>query len=77
MGLYPDYVEVMWRMLQMEKADDYVIAVGESHSIKDFLGAIFSYLNMDRQDHVEIDSHYFRLTDVDYLLGDASKPERN
>ena len=72
-GYAPDYVEAMWRMLQKEDPGDYVIATGESRSVKEFLDAVFSYLNMDWNDHVEIDPYYFRPTDVDYLLGDASK----
>jgi GDPmannose 4,6-dehydratase len=72
-GYAPDYVEAMWRMLQKEDPGDYVIATGESRSIREFLDAVFSYLNMDWNDHVEIDPYYFRPTDVDYLLGDASK----
>jgi GDPmannose 4,6-dehydratase len=72
-GYAPDYVEAMWRMLQTEVPEDYVIATGESHSVKEFLYAVFSYLDMDWHYHVEIDPYYFRPTDVDYLLGNASK----
>jgi GDPmannose 4,6-dehydratase len=72
-GYAPDYVEAMWRMLQMEKPEDYVIATGESRSIKEFLDAVFTYLDMDWHEYVNIDSYYFRPTEVDYLLGDASK----
>ena len=72
-GYAPDYVEAMWRMLQTEVPEDYVIATGESRSVKEFMDAVFSHLDMDWHDHVDIDSYYFRPTEVDYLLGDASK----
>lgn len=68
-----DYVEAMWLMLQQDSPDDYVVATGESHSVKEFLESVFSYLDLDWQEYVEIDSYYFRPTEVDYLLGDATK----
>jgi len=72
-GFAGDYVEAMWLMLQQEHADDYVIATGETHSVREFLDEVFGYLNLNWQDHVEIDPRYFRPTEVDLLLGDATK----
>jgi GDPmannose 4,6-dehydratase len=75
-GYAKDYVEAMWLMLQQPKPDDYVIATGETHSVREFLDETFGYLNIDWHKHVEIDSKYFRPTEVDLLLGDASKARR-
>ena len=75
-GYAKDFVEAMWLMLQQEEPDDYVIATGESHSVEEFLGEAFGYAGLDWRDHVEIDSRYFRPTDVDFLQGDASKAKR-
>ena len=75
-GFAGDYVEAMWLMLQQKKAEDYVIATGETHSVKDFLKETFGYLNLDWKKHVESDSRYFRPAEVDLLLGDASKAGR-
>jgi GDPmannose 4,6-dehydratase len=72
-GYAPEYVEAMWLMLQQEIPNDFVIATGESHSVKEFLGEVFEYLNLDWQDYVEIDPRYFRPTEVECLLGNASK----
>jgi GDPmannose 4,6-dehydratase len=72
-GYAGDYVEVMWLMLQQDIPDDYVIATGETHSVREFVEKVFMKLNMDYKDHVIIDSRYFRPTEVDILLGDASK----
>ena len=72
-GFAGDYVEAMWLMLQQEKADDYVIATGETHSVREFLDEVFGRLGIDWKKYVEIDSRYFRPTEVDLLLGDASK----
>jgi len=72
-GYAGDYVEAMWMMLQQEKPDDYVIATGESHSIREFLDEVFGHLQLDWQQYVEIDPRYFRPTEVDLLQGDASK----
>jgi GDPmannose 4,6-dehydratase len=62
--------------MQHERPDDYVIATGETHSVKEFLAETFGYLGMDWQKHVEIDPRYFRPTEVDLLLGDPSKARR-
>jgi GDPmannose 4,6-dehydratase len=72
-GYARDYVEAMWLMMQAEEADDFVIATGETHSIREFLDEAFGYLDMDWNKYVEIDPRYFRPTEVDLLLGDATK----
>jgi len=72
-GYAGDFVEAMWLMLQAEQPDDYAIATGENHSVREFLAAAFAYLGLDWQDYVEIDPRYFRPTEVDVLLGDAGK----
>lgn len=72
-GYAGDYVEVMWKMLQHDTPDDFVVATGEAHSVREFLEAAFGYAGIDWQKHVEIDERYFRPTEVDHLLGDASK----
>lgn len=72
-GFAGDYVEAMWLMLQQPEPDDYVIATGESYSVRDFLEAAFGLLDLRWADHVGIDPRYFRPTEVDYLLGDAAK----
>jgi len=72
-GFAGDYVEAMWLMLQQDEPDDYVIATGQTHSIREFLDEAFGLLGLDWQQHVEIDPRYFRPTEVDLLLGDASK----
>lgn len=88
-----DYVEGMWRMLQQDKADDYVLATGETHSVKEFIELIFKSINLPlawkgsgideigynpntNQTYIEIDPYYFRPTEVDLLLGDPSKAEK-
>jgi len=75
-GFAGDYVEAMWLMLQQDKPDDYVVATGETHSVKEFVTEVFSYLDMDWQKYVEIDQRYFRPSEVDYLQGDASKAKK-
>ena len=75
-GFAGDYVETMWLMLQQEKSDDYVIATGENHSVREFLDEVFGYLDLDWQKYVEIDPRYFRPTEVDCLLGDSGKARR-
>jgi len=72
-GFAGDYVEAMWLMLQQDTPDDYVIATGEAHSVRDFLVEAFGYLGLDWQKHVEIDPRYFRPSEVDLLRGDATK----
>ncbi len=75
-GFAGDYVEAMWMMLNHGVADDYVIATGETHSIREFLDETFGLLNLDWRKYVEVDPRYFRPTEVDLLLGDASKARR-
>jgi GDPmannose 4,6-dehydratase len=72
-GYAGDYVEAMWSMLQQREADDYVIATGESHSVGEFLDKAFEHIDLDWREHVEVDARYLRPTEVDFLLGDASK----
>jgi GDPmannose 4,6-dehydratase len=72
-GFAGDYVEAMWMMLQQDKADDYVIATGETRSVGDFLNEAASCLDLDWREHVEIDPRYFRPAEVDLLLGDSGK----
>lgn len=72
-GYAKEYVEAMWLMLQQEQPDDYVIATGVTHSVRDLLIEAFSYVGLDWQKHIDIDSRYYRPAEVDLLLGDASK----
>jgi GDPmannose 4,6-dehydratase len=72
-GYAPEYVEAMWLMLQQDAPDDYVIATGETHSVREFLEEAFAYAGLDWQRHVEINPRYFRPTEVDLLIGDPSK----
>jgi GDPmannose 4,6-dehydratase len=72
-GFAGDYVEAMWMMLQQDQPDDYVIATGESHSVRELLDVAFGVLELDWKKHVEIDPRYFRPTEVDHLHGDSSK----
>jgi GDPmannose 4,6-dehydratase len=75
-GYAKDYVEAMWLMLQQPSPDDYVIATGETHSVREFLEEAFSYVGLHWQDYVKVDPKYFRPAEVDLLLGDASKAQR-
>ena len=70
-GYAPEYVEAMWRMLQQDRADDYVIGTGESHMVKEFLEEAFRYVHLDWEKHIEIDRKYFRPTEVDSLRADC------
>jgi GDPmannose 4,6-dehydratase len=72
-GYAPEYVEAMWMMLQQEEPDDYVIATGEAHSVREFVSAAFAHVGLHWQDFVEIDPVYYRPAEVDHLIGDASK----
>ena len=72
-GYAPDYVDAMYLMLQQDEPDDFVIATGETHSIRDFLDEAFEYAGLDWHDYVRIDPKYYRPAEVDYLCGDASK----
>jgi len=72
-GFAGDYVEAMWLMLQQSQPDDYVVATGETHSVKEFLAEVFGHLGLDWQKYVEVDPRYFRPAEVDLLLGDWTK----
>jgi GDPmannose 4,6-dehydratase len=75
-GFAPDYVECMWRILQQDEPDDFVIGTGENHSVKDFLELAFGYVGLDWKKFVEIDPKFFRPADVNYTQADASKAKR-
>jgi GDPmannose 4,6-dehydratase len=75
-GFAGDYVETMWLMLQQDKPDDYVIATGQTHSVREFLDEVFGYLELDWQKYVEIDPRYYRPSEVDFLQGDSSKARK-
>ena len=72
-GYAKDYVEAMWLMLQQDKAEDYVIATGETHSVREFLDEAFGLVGLDWKKYVEIDSRYYRPAEVDLLLGNPAK----
>ena len=72
-GYAPDFVEAMWLMLQQNDPDDYVIATGETHSVREFVERAFGLTNLNPDDHVRIDPRYYRPTEVDILQGDATK----
>jgi GDPmannose 4,6-dehydratase len=72
-GFAGDYVEAMWLMLQQEDPDDYVVATGQTHSVRDFLKEAFGYLDLDWEKCVRFDERYLRPTEVNLLLGDATK----
>ncbi|PKN34822.1 MAG: GDP-mannose 4,6-dehydratase [Deltaproteobacteria bacterium HGW-Deltaproteobacteria-19] len=75
-GYAGDYVEAMWLMLQQEEPDDYAIATGETHSVREFAEKVFAKLDLDYGQYVAIDPRYFRPTEVDVLLGDSSKARK-
>jgi GDPmannose 4,6-dehydratase len=75
-GYAPDFVAAMWKMLQYDRPDDFVVGTGESHSVRDFLDEAFSYVNMDWHEYVKIDPRYFRPNEVDYLQADATKARK-
>jgi GDPmannose 4,6-dehydratase len=75
-GFAGDYVEAMWMMLQESSPDDYVVATGESYSVRDFLEESFGRSGLDWREYVEMDPRYMRPAEVDYLLGDSSKARR-
>lgn len=76
-GYAPEYVEGMWRMLQQAAPDDYVLATGETHSVREFVEAAFAHVGLDWRQYVEVDPQYYRPTEVDCLLGDASKARQS
>ena len=75
-GYAPDYTEAMWTMLQQDKPDDYVIATGELHSVKEFLEEAFEVVGKNYKDYVIIDERYIRPSETEHLCGDASKAKR-
>jgi GDPmannose 4,6-dehydratase len=75
-GYTPEYVEVMWQILQQNQPDDFVIGTGVAPTIREFVEEAFAYADMDWQEYVEIDPRYFRPTEVDYLHADPSKARR-
>jgi GDPmannose 4,6-dehydratase len=75
-GYAPDYVKAMWLMLQQDDPQDFVIATGQSHSVREFLQEAFSYADLDWKEYVEIDPKYFRPTEVELLLGDAGRARK-
>ena len=75
-GYAAEYVEAMWRMLQQDQPDDYVIATGETHSVREFVEIAFDRAGLDWQKYVEIDPKFFRPTEVDLLVGDPSKANK-
>ena len=76
-GFAGDYVKAMWLMLQQEEPDDYVIATGETHTVKEWLAEVFTYAGLDIDKEVEIDERLFRPHEVPILLGDPSKARNN
>ena len=75
-GFAGDYVDAIWLMLQQERPDDYVVATGETHSVREFLTEVFVYLDLDWDSYVEVDSCYLRPSEVDILQGDATKAKK-
>ena len=75
-GYSPDYVRAMWMILQQDKPDDYVVATGQSHSVRDLVAQAFSVLGLNWQDYVEVDKQFFRPAEIFELRGDASKAKR-
>ena len=75
-GYAPEYVEAMWKMLQQDEPEDFVIATGETHTVQEFLDEAFAYAKLDPKKYVETDPRYFRPSEVDYLIGDSSKARK-
>ena len=75
-GFAGDYVEAMWMMLQHDKPDDYVVATGETHTVREFLDVTFGLVGLDWNKYVKIDPRYYRPMEVDLLLGDYSKAKK-
>jgi GDPmannose 4,6-dehydratase len=76
-GYAPEYVQAMWLMLQAAKPDDYVVATGETHSVREFLELAFRHAGLDWNDHLQTDPRYLRPAEVDVLIGDSSKARRH
>ncbi|NNC78883.1 MAG: GDP-mannose 4,6-dehydratase [Acidimicrobiales bacterium] len=75
-GYAGDYVQAMWHMLQQDVADDYVICMGETHSVREFCELAFGHLGLNHEDHVVVDPKFYRPAEVDLLIGDATKAEK-
>jgi GDPmannose 4,6-dehydratase len=75
-GFAGDYVRAMWLMLQQERADDYVISTGESHSVRELVEVAFGHVGLDWQKHVRLDPKFLRPAEVDLLVGDSSKAQK-
>ena len=75
-GYAPEYVEAMWKILQLDKPEDFVIGTGEAHSVREFVEKAFSYVDLRFEEHVEIDSRYFRPTEAEELVADSRKAGR-
>jgi GDPmannose 4,6-dehydratase len=75
-GYAKEYVDAMWLMLQQAEPDDYVVATGETHSVRELLEEAFSYVGLDWHKHLAIDQRYYRPAEVDFLIGDPSKAKR-
>jgi GDPmannose 4,6-dehydratase len=75
-GYAPEFVEAMWRMLQQDEGGDYVVATGETHTVREFLEEAFGCVDLDWEEFVRIDPRYFRPAEVELLIGDASKAKR-
>jgi GDPmannose 4,6-dehydratase len=71
-GYAPEYMELMWLLLQQDGAGDYVVGTGEPHSVREFVEEAFSYVGLNWQEYIEIDSRYFRPLEVDWLVADSS-----
>ena len=76
-GYAPEYVEIMWKMVQNDEPVDFVIGTGESHSVREFVEKAFEYVDLDWKDYVETDEKYFRPTEVESLLADATRAREN
>jgi GDPmannose 4,6-dehydratase len=74
-GFAGDYVDAMWRMLQLDEPEDFVVCTGESHSVREFCEVAFGHVGLDYNDHVVIDEKFFRPAEVDLLVGDSTKAE--
>jgi len=75
-GYAPEYVEAMWKILQLDKPDDFVLGTGEAHSVREFVERVFSYVDLRFEKHVEIDPRYFRPTEAEELVADSRKAQK-
>jgi GDPmannose 4,6-dehydratase len=72
-GYAKDYVEAMWLMLQQDVAEDFVVATGQTHSVRELVNIAFAHVGLDPQEHVKVDPRFLRPAEVEHLIGDASK----